>query len=148
MERIMTAVDGSAASLKAIDFAADLATRYGAEMILVSVAHHAAPVADPAMEEYARVEHMRGPTSELGLAAAETVLAGARIEAQAKGARRVSTVPAFGDPAEEIIRCAEERHADLLVLGTRGHTRLGGLLHGSVAQLVIGRAPCPVTVVR
>jgi nucleotide-binding universal stress UspA family protein len=148
MERIVTAVDGSAPSLKAVDFAADLAGKYDAEVILIAVADHRVPVADPAMEEFARAEHMQAPTTELGLAAAETVLAGACIEARAKGASRVSTMPALGDPAEEIIRCAEERHADLLVLGTRGHTRLGGLLHGRVAQLVIGRAPCPVAVVR
>lgn len=38
MERIVAAVDGSAPSLKAAAFAVDLATKYGAEFILLTVA--------------------------------------------------------------------------------------------------------------
>jgi nucleotide-binding universal stress UspA family protein len=146
MERIVVAVDGSPGSSKAVDFAADLAVKFDAELILLTVARHAAPVLDPAFEEYARIEHLQG--SEAGFAAAENVLAGARIAAQAKGATRISTAPSVGDPAEEIIRCAKECRADLVVVGSRGHGRLAGLLLGSVAQKVIGLAPCPVTIVR
>jgi nucleotide-binding universal stress UspA family protein len=76
------------------------------------------------------------------------VLDDARREAQAKGATRISAEPSFGDLAEEIITAARDRQADLVVVGSRGHGRLAGLLLGSVAQKVISLAHCPVVVVR
>jgi nucleotide-binding universal stress UspA family protein len=46
MERILVAVDGSAPSLKAVEFAADLASKYNAELILLTVAPHPLPDLD------------------------------------------------------------------------------------------------------
>lgn len=148
MERILTAVDGSAPSLKAVALAADLAAKYSAELILVTVAQEISAALTAELEAYARQEHIETPFSELGSAHAETVLAGARLEAQATGATRVSTQSVFGDPAEEIIALAEDLHPDLIVIGSRGHGRLAGLLLGSVAQKVLAHASCPVLVVR
>jgi nucleotide-binding universal stress UspA family protein len=49
-----------------------------------------------------------------------------------------------GVPAEEIVTVAKEKVCDLIVMGTHGRTGLGRLLMGSVAELVVRRAPCPV----
>lgn len=49
-----------------------------------------------------------------------------------------------GDPATEIVRVAEEEHADVIVMGTHGRTGLRRLLMGSVAEAVVRRAECPV----
>jgi len=148
MERILVGVDGSSASLKAVDLAAGLANKYNAELILLTVVPHFSPGVDPALEEYARVEHIQDPATELGLAAAKTVLDHARRAAQATGASRIAAEPSFGDPAHEIITAAGDRGADLIVVGSRGHGRLAGLLLGSVAHKVISLAPCPTLVVR
>ena len=43
---------------------------------------------------------------------------------------------------------AEERNADLIVMDSHGRTGIGRLLLGSVAERVIGRAACPVLVVK
>jgi nucleotide-binding universal stress UspA family protein len=53
-----------------------------------------------------------------------------------------------GDPAHQIIACAREREAGLIVVGTRGQTGLRRLLLGSVARNVVLHAPCSVLVVR
>jgi nucleotide-binding universal stress UspA family protein len=50
-------------------------------------------------------------------------------------------------PHEPIVQEAKERNIDLIVMGTRGMTGLKRVLMGSVAQKVIGHAPCPVMVV-
>jgi nucleotide-binding universal stress UspA family protein len=56
----------------------------------------------------------------------------------------VEFVVADGEPGEEIVRVASERHCDLIVMGTHGRTGLSRLLMGSVAERVMRRAPCPV----
>jgi nucleotide-binding universal stress UspA family protein len=148
MERILVGVDGSSASLKAVDLAADLANKYDAELILLTVVPHFPPEVDPALEEYGRLEHIQEPATELALGAAQSVLDSARGAAQAKGASRIVAEPSFGDPAQQIIAAAGDRRVDLIVVGSRGHGRLAGLLLGSVAHKLISVAPCPTVVVR
>jgi nucleotide-binding universal stress UspA family protein len=52
------------------------------------------------------------------------------------------------DVADEIVRVAEQNHAELVVIGIRTRPRDGKVLMGSVAQTVIMDAPCPVLTVR
>ena len=51
---------------------------------------------------------------------------------------------AMGDPATEIVRVANEEHADLIVMGTHGRSGFSRFLMGSVAELVVRHANCPV----
>jgi nucleotide-binding universal stress UspA family protein len=53
-----------------------------------------------------------------------------------------------GDPVTEILMVAEDTHADLIVMGTHGRRGIPRLLMGSVAELVVRRADCPVLTVR
>jgi len=53
-----------------------------------------------------------------------------------------------GHPAEAIVRTAEARKADLIVMGTHGRTGLQHVLLGSTAEKVVRLAPCPVLTVR
>jgi nucleotide-binding universal stress UspA family protein len=148
MKRILVGVDGSPASLKAVELAADLAAKYNAQLTLLTVVSRSPPAVDPAFGEYARIEHIQEPPTEFAHAAAEQVLDRAREVAGAKGATPIEAEPAFGDPTRELIAEAEDRNADLVVVGSRGHGRLSGLLLGSVAQKLVSHAPCPVLVVR
>jgi nucleotide-binding universal stress UspA family protein len=51
------------------------------------------------------------------------------------------------DPADLIASVAKESGADLIVVGTRGHGRVAGMLLGSVTQRLLHVAPCPVLAV-
>jgi nucleotide-binding universal stress UspA family protein len=53
-----------------------------------------------------------------------------------------------GTPAEAIVRAARSRRADLIVMGTHGHTGLARVVLGSVAARVVAAAACPVLTVR
>jgi nucleotide-binding universal stress UspA family protein len=53
-----------------------------------------------------------------------------------------------GNPAQEIVRCAKEREADLIIMGTHGRGGVNRMLLGSVAEKVIRTAPCPVLIIR
>jgi nucleotide-binding universal stress UspA family protein len=54
----------------------------------------------------------------------------------------------YGEPAECILKTAQEIGADLIVMGTHGRTGLSRLLMGSVAEHVVRKAPCPVLTIR
>ena len=86
------------------------------------------------------------------IAAAATASARTRLgelieQARAAGVRAASTV-VEGSAAEQIVRAARSRRADLIVMGTHGRTGLSRLLLGSVASRVISMSPCPVLTVR
>src|SRR5690348_6796324 len=106
MERILAAVDGSASSMKAVALAADLAGKYGAELVLVAVARETAPAADAVLAVYAHTKEVDMAGSDPGFVGAENVLAGARLRARENGAARIATEVASGDPAEAIIGLA------------------------------------------
>ena len=57
---------------------------------------------------------------------------------------RVTPGISFGDPATEIGRYAEEKEIDLIAMATHGRTGFSRLLHGSVAQQVMGKVEVPV----
>jgi nucleotide-binding universal stress UspA family protein len=147
MKRILVAVDGSEPSLRAIDFAADLASKYAASLKLLT-AMRDVDRPDPGFEAYARLEHIKDPPISLQIESVRNALASFRDRAAAKGAKEIGADAVIGDPAEQILANARDGEADLIVMGNRGHGRLAGLLLGSVTQKVVGLAPCPVVIVR
>ena len=58
------------------------------------------------------------------------------------------TLIAHGVPFQTIIDTAQDRGADMIVMGTHGRTGLTHVLMGSVAEKVVRLAPCPVLVTR
>jgi glycine betaine transporter len=58
------------------------------------------------------------------------------------------TLIVHGVPFESIIKTAQDRGTDLIVMGTHGRTGLTHALMGSVAEKVVRLAPCPVLVTR
>ncbi|MGI8606369.1 MAG: universal stress protein [Gaiellaceae bacterium] len=109
--------------------AADLAVALGARLIVTNVA---APV------DSAEAESAKGYASER-LEQARSFIGPRALEAE--------FVPSVGPPADAIVRLAEERDVDLIVVGTRRKKFLERLVEGSVNQDVLRRAPCDVLVV-
>ena len=58
------------------------------------------------------------------------------------------TFPRQGDPADAILDVAEERDADLIVVGNKGMTGAKRFLLGSVPNRVSHHAPCSVLIIR
>jgi nucleotide-binding universal stress UspA family protein len=53
-----------------------------------------------------------------------------------------------GDPADVIVELAEERSADLIIVGNKGMTGAKRFLLGSVPDKISHHAPCSVLIVR
>ena len=53
-----------------------------------------------------------------------------------------------GNPVKEILKQAEERTCDLIVMGSRGHSTLADVVMGSITRRVLRRSQVPVLVVR
>lgn len=137
-KHIMFATDGSEHSSKALAAALDMAKQYGAEVCIV----HA----------YPDVSDMLGTPTYDDLVE-HRVLAGNKvINAAAKSFEqagiKVHRELLSGPPAETIIRVAQVRGCEMIVMGARGLGELAGLLLGSVSQRVAQHAHCPVMVVR
>jgi len=60
----------------------------------------------------------------------------------------VETLPREGDPADAILDVAEEKNADLIVVGNKGMTGAKRFLLGSVPNKVSHHAPCSVMIIR
>ncbi|MEF8828681.1 MAG: universal stress protein [Halolamina sp.] len=69
-------------------------------------------------------------------------------EIAATESRQIETVRVTDRPARAIVDYAEEHDVDQIVIGSHGRTGITRVLLGSVAEKVVRRAPCPVTVVR
>jgi nucleotide-binding universal stress UspA family protein len=78
----------------------------------------------------------------------DKLLAEAEAHARACGLQKLTVLSATGLAAQEIVRLADERGVDQIIMGTHGRGAVGSLLLGSVAQRVVHRAKMPVLLVR
>ncbi len=141
-KRICCPIDFSDASRAAMEVAADLARRTGAELVLL----HAYPIPGYTFPDGSIVA---SPKMMQDLAdQAERHLEEWRADAAELAGGRVTTQKAIGEPAAEIVTFAKEAGVDLVVVGTHGRTGLEHALMGSVAERVVRRAHCPVLSVR
>jgi nucleotide-binding universal stress UspA family protein len=147
MRRLLVAIDGSEASLNAVQLAAELAEKFQAELMLIDVVENGSPP-DWALAKHAQLDQVRGDMGLFAESFARDALKTARARTLAHGAEPSRSELRFGDAAEEILKFREETEADAIIVGSRGLGRLAGMLLGSISQKVAARAPCTVVIVR
>lgn len=134
---ILVAYDGSDQSERAFDFGLDLAVRYEARLLVLSVVRLPEPPVE--VELAAMLEngnaYYAGRFEQLKVRAAQ---AGVALRCELKA----------GHPAEHITLLAENECVNHIVMGHRGQTMAQKWMIGSVCRQVINQAPCSVTVVR
>lgn len=140
MAEIVVGVDGSEHSLDALRWAAEEARLR--DCTLKVVASFATPIMSTGYEV--------ATPDPSDLAAASTTMLGAAIDTVSGSGLLdgldVVTEALEGHAGEQLIALSE--HADLLVVGARGHGGFLGLLMGSVTTYVVNHSKCPVVVVR
>jgi nucleotide-binding universal stress UspA family protein len=138
-EKILLAVDGSDHALRAARTAADLARAMNANQFWIVVAYDFIP---PYLGEPNLQFAIESRTEE-----AKAILDHALKEVGSIPCE-IQTELIEGSEAETIINVATTQKSDVIVMGSRGHGTLAGLLLGSTSQKVVSHAPCPVLIVR
>ena len=141
---IVVGTDGSATASEAVSQATELARSVGAKVYLVS-AYEPVPegrLRDERQQIPDDLQWMVNPRedveSTLKQSAATVTEAGIVVE----------TLAREGDPADAILDVAEEKDADLIVVGNKGMTGAKRFLLGSVPNKVSHHAPCSVMIIR
>jgi nucleotide-binding universal stress UspA family protein len=136
MKTIVVGYDGSEAATRALDRTGELASAFGSTVVVTSIslvmtgaAHGGGSIdpTDPPEEHSALLDKARAALAARGV----------KAEVQL----------GVGDPAEVIVQLAEERKADLIVVGTREPGFFERLLGHSVSDSVQRHAHCDVLIV-
>ena len=135
--RILVAIEHSPADQAILDHVRQLAAQFGSELHLVHVADGwvARNFDQLKLRES---EEMKDDRDYLQRVAAELAAHGLKV----------STELALGDPADELIRLAQERNVDLLAMSTHGHRFLNDLLRGTTVSRVRHFVKIPILLVR
>lgn len=140
MEKILLAVDGSAHSLRAAQYAARL-LRGATDRVLHLV--HVEEAVPPRSHAFLSQDEIGKMYEREAMARCKTVLDYLKGEG----------IPlqwhlAVGDAADRIVETAGRLGADSIVIGSRGLGAVGGLVLGSVTTKVVHDATIPVTIVK
>lgn len=138
IRRILCPSDFSIWSDHAMDFALSLANRAGAAV----TALHVVETIDARPELSGAMADLQKRRCETELRFLEEVNAGRA------GGGAITNAVTLGRPYLEILRMAEERAIDLIVMGVRGRGPVDMALFGSTTNHVVRRATCPVVTVR
>ena len=136
-KHILVGYDGSPYAETAFEDAVDLAAAAGATLSVVSVA---SPPEPPDEVETAAV--LEAATRHY-----ETLFDDLRRRADERGVT-LQTRVVVGHPADQIIKTAVARGADLIVVGHRGRSAIKEWVFGSISRRIVAHAPCSVLVAR
>jgi nucleotide-binding universal stress UspA family protein len=141
MQTVVAGVDGSEGGERAAAAATEMARKWGARLLLVTVVR--TPEGwwgiggAPPTPEALSTALIEGQKQILDETVAKLELDGVDYQ----------TVEELGDPVNRLIAVCEENEADLLVIGRRGAGLVERVVLGSVADRLCHLAPCPVLIV-
>lgn len=142
---IVVPVDGSEHSKKALEFAVELCEKFGGSISLVHVAQSVPADRTLILGGAAvTIEATHAELQEAGkqvIDAAKAVVTAGNCEIESAEVMR-------GDPASDIVRVANSKNADLIVMGSRGLGDLAGLVLGSVSHKVNQLSDCTCILVK
>lgn len=137
IHKILVAYDTSNQALKAFELGLDLAHRYGADLIVLSVARPPEPPQE--VEAEAFIDRTTEYFEDFFAKLRET-------------AGRLGLSPRFevrvGHPADQIVHMANQEGVDMIVMGHRGKSMIQRWLLGSISKRVLSYAHCTVSIVR
>lgn len=109
---------------------------------------HAIPQIDYPLRSFGMSSSLGQIQEELQARATESLEArGKKLQESAPGIK-VRVLVMDGEPHDATLECAKKESADMIIMGTHGHTGITHALLGSSAEKVVRLAECPVLTVR
>jgi nucleotide-binding universal stress UspA family protein len=146
INKILVATDASPASSRAVSFAARLSVQLESELLILNV------IRDMQLPETLRdnpdFESFYNSRDELMRQAADLILREARTLVRKEGVKIVQTAIGSGDPATSIAGFARRRKIDMIVVGTRGLSKVKASSMGSVSRKLLDLTEVNCLVVR
>ena len=135
IKKILVATDASAASNRAVSFAAHLAVLHEAELLILHVIRDMQ--LPPELKQAPEFEAFNDAREDLMHRVADKILADAMKLANKDGAKKVQTAIGSGDPATSLAGFGRRRRVDLIVVGTRGLSKVKAASMGSVSRKLL-----------
>jgi nucleotide-binding universal stress UspA family protein len=144
LSRIVCPTDFSPTSCRAVDYAATMADSFGAELVLL----HVIPEMNYPLRSFGMSASFQHIIEELEVRANESLDKRIAKLKESLPNVKLRTIVGHGEAHEATLKCADDESADMIVLGTHGHTGITHALLGSTAEKIVRLAKCPVTTVR
>ena len=146
INKILVATDASAVSNRAVVFAARLAVQHEADLLILHV------IRDMQLPEALRdlpdFDDFNNARDDLMRQAADRILKDAKRLARKEGVKSLQTAIGSGDPASSVAGFARRRKIDLVVVGTRGLSKMKASWMGSVSRKLLDLSEVNCLVVR
>jgi nucleotide-binding universal stress UspA family protein len=140
-KKILCPLDFSEFSNEIVNYAVNIAGKYGSELHLLHVI--------PNLNYYTPYESFLTPENLVALESSIEKEVGKDFEKIIKKIDTpVKTITKSGAPFVEIIEYVKTESIDLVVMGTHGRSGIEHILIGSVAEKVVRKSPCPVLTIR
>jgi nucleotide-binding universal stress UspA family protein len=141
-KRILCPIDFSPSALQALGFALDLARQADGRVTLLHVIEWLAEEEPRASTHFNVPEYRRYMVEDAQERLRNLVVEESRTWVE------IDDVVVFGRAHREILRAAETKPADLVVMGAQGRGGVGLALFGSTTQQIVRGSTCPVLTVR
>ncbi|MCP4470502.1 MAG: universal stress protein [Gammaproteobacteria bacterium] len=146
IKKILVATDASAASSRAVSFAARLSVQHETELLILNVIRDMQLPKE--LREDPSFESFYNTRDDLMRQAADRILRYAKNQARKEGAKKIQTAIGSGDPATSIAGFARRRKIDLIVVGTRGLSKDKTAWMGSVSRKLLDLTEVNCLVIR
>lgn len=140
MDKILVSLDGSESSMKALEQAAEIASKFSSTLILLHVVSNVVDSAYLALNDYKQAidQAFEDTGKKILEEASESVDRNIKVK----------TILEHGDPGKLIMDTAKKEGVDLLVMGNRGLTPISRVMLGSVSNKVLNNTKCSVLIVK
>lgn len=145
-QKILLPTDGSKFAEKAAQHAIWIASKSGAEIIVLNVIETSSLVGLPAEDLIVRIKEMLKEEGRRSLERISEMVTEEEKELKIEDIK-VNLKTEEGSPADAILKTVEKEDIDLVVMGTSGKHGLDRFLLGSVTEKVVRSAKCPVLAV-
>lgn len=145
-QKILLPTDGSKFAENAAKHAIWIASRSGAEIIVLNVIETSSLVGLPAEDLIVKIKEMLKEEGRRSLERISEMISESEADSKIEDVK-ITLKTEEGSPADSILKTVDEENVDLVVMGTSGKHGLDRFLLGSVTEKVVRSSNCPVLAV-